>query len=592
MKRAGITAKLFIATAAFFILFYVIVLIAQVLVFPQFYEHRKMAKLEREAKQLASIYQNSPEKLRTPDAAVMRQLRRQDVNFVLTDFNGSTVANDPFRMRLTRPDQEALEVSLFYVFLADRPDFERLKLAAGDQVTLYGEYGEGRDRDIFHPYYIAKDSGSNLKGQVAGEKGAENEYDAVKGTIDTVSMPDLNKLGRRLGLLFLALDEFFPLSESNTSHLSKMEPVEFEWIDSFGGNRSAIRIQPVHSPSGEIELLLLVTSLQEIKETNSALRLFYAYLGAGGLVLIVLLSSMYSRLVTRPLLLLNQRAERMKRLDFSGEKPLQRKDELGNLSNTLFELSSKLDRTLEELNAANGQLKKEIEQNKELEQLQKDFFANASHELKTPLSIVRGFAEGMQDGISAGRQEHYIGVIIEESEKMERLVQDMLELLRLDSPALKLYRSPVLLSELTEDVLQRLTYRMREKGLTANIECSDEREVSVDAIKMEQVVLNLLTNAIRYAEPGSAIEIAIHGTGSSCMYSVHNKGESIPEPYLKRIWERFFRVEAARDRQSGGTGLGLAIVKRILELHDCEYKVENQDGGVIFTLTFRVAPLE
>ncbi|AIQ52898.1 sensor histidine kinase [Paenibacillus sp. FSL R7-0331] len=588
MKRGGITAKLFIATAATFILFYVVVLLAQLLVFPQFYEHRKMAKLERDAAYLASVYRKNPEELRATDSAVMLRMRREDVNFVLTDFEGSKVANDPFRMHIIRADGTALDVSLIYIYLTYRSEFEQLRLVPGEEVTLYGERGETGDSEVFYPYYIAKAGGDDTPAQSAGDKGEQNEYDAIKGTIETVSVPGLNKPARRLGLLFLALDEFFPLSDTYTRQLKRMEPVELEWIDNFGGNRSGILIQPVPGDDGEINLLLLVTSLQEIKETNSALRLFFAYLGAGGLVLIVLLSMLYSRLVTRPLLILNKRAEQMNSLDFTGEEPIQRKDELGNLANTLYELSSKLGLTLDELSTANIRLTKEIEQNKELEQLQKDFFANASHELKTPLSIVRGFAEGMQDGISAGRQEHYISVIVEESEKMERLVQDMLELLRLDSPAVKLYKSTVLLSELTDEVLQKLVYQMREKELTAQVILHEERAVQVDAGKMEQVMVNLLTNAIRHAEAGSTIEIGISGTEGSCCYYIHNKGDSIPEPYLKRIWERFFRAEAARDRKSGGTGLGLAVVKRILELHECGYTVENKDGGVTFTLIFRL----
>ncbi|CAM4024917.1 sensor histidine kinase [Saccharibacillus endophyticus] len=587
MNRNGITAKLFMTTAAIFILFYIVVLLAQVLVFPQFYEQRKMNKLERSAEELAAAYADNPDSLARSDSPLALRLRRSDVNFALTDFSGNTAMDDPFRIQIAQSDGRKLDVSLFYLVVAFRSEFERLKLTAGESVQVYGEYGQDGDRDTFYAYYIGVTGREGGAGKEAGERGMQGEGDVERGRLLTSKLPELNKLGRRVGLLYLAADEFFPLSDEYKQRLQRKEQVELTWIDSFGGNRAGIILQPVQDPNGEAKLLLLVTSLQEIKETNSALRVFFIYLGAGGLVLIILLSILYSRIVTRPLLLLNKKAEQMKRLEFSEEEPMRRKDELGSLSNTLFELSSKLGVTLDELGRTNVRLKKEIEQNKELEQLQKDFFANASHELKTPLSIVRGFAEGMQDGIGAGRQEHYIGVILEESEKMEHLVQDMLELLRLDSPAVKLYKSPVLLSELTEDVLQKLVYQMREKELVARIIRRDEQAVSVDAGKIEQVVLNLLTNAIRHAKPGSTLEIGVIGEADGMTYHVHNEGDPIPEPYLSRIWERFFRAEAARDRASGGTGLGLAIVKRILELHDCRYQVENKEGGVTFTLRFR-----
>lgn len=587
MNRHGITAKLFMTTAAIFILFYLVVLSAQVLVFPQFYEQRKMNKLERSAEELTMAYADHPESLTRSDSSLALRLRRADVNFALTDFEGNTAMDDPFRIQIARSDGTKLEVSLFYLVVASRSELERLKLTAGESVQVYGEYGQGEERDVFYAFYIGATGNEGAAGKEAGERGIQGEGGIERGQMLTAKLPELNKLGRRVGLLYLAADEFFPVSDEYRRRLERMEQVELTWIDSFGGSRTGVIFQPVRNANGEIELLLLVTSLQEIKETNSALRVFFVYLGAGGLVLIILLSVLYSRIVTRPLLLLNKKAEQMKRLEFSEEEPLRRKDELGSLSNTLFELSGKLGITLDELGRTNIRLKKEIEQNKELEQLQKDFFANASHELKTPLSIVRGFAEGMQDGVGADRQDHYIGVILEESEKMEQLVQDMLELLRLDSPAVRLYKSPVLLSELTEDVLQKLVYRMREKELATRIIRRNEQAVSADARKIEQVVLNLLTNAIRHAKPGSTIEIGIIGGEDGMAYHVHNEGEPIPEPYLNRIWERFFRAEAARDRASGGTGLGLAIVKRILELHDCRYEVGNKDGGVTFTLRFR-----
>lgn len=593
IRSRGITARLFITTAAIFMLFYLIVLTGQLLFFPQFYEHRKMEKLELGAKEASEVYSQDPAKLSRTDSTVFRQLQRNDINIAITDQHGSIVADDPFQIRIVRPDGKLLNVSLIYLAIAYRNEFERLKLIAGEQVQFYGEFGEGEDKDTFYASYIGEkdindiaDGTSKVQRREAGER-ILGKTNSMTGTILTSDLPELDKLGQHLGLLYLALDEFFPLSEAYTQQIQKMKPIELKWTDSFSGNRSGVIIQPVRNRDGEIQLLVLVTSLQEVKQTNSALRIFFIYLGAGGLMLIVLLSGFYSRMVARPLLQLNKRAEKIKNLDFSGEQPLQRGDELGNLSKTLFELSSKLGKTLEELNAANTQLKREIEEKRELEQLQKDFFANASHELKTPISIVRGFAEGVRDGISEGRQEHYIAVILEESEKMERLVQDMLELQRLELPTARLSKSPVLLSELTEEVLQKLVYRMREKELVAQIVRSEERTVLVDAGKIEQVVLNLLTNAIRHAEPGSTIEIDINGDINHSTYSVHNKGEVIPEPYLQRIWERFFRAEASRDRQSGGTGLGLAIVKRILDLHGCEYKVANQDDGVTFTLIFR-----
>lgn len=593
MKRFGVTTKLFIATAVIFILFHVIVLLCQLLVFPEFYEHRKMNKLERAAAALASIYQKDPEAAREPYSKTWLQMHKNEADFALTDFAGNVSINDSFRMRILSEDGKVIDVSLSYFVSAYRKDFKRMNIKVGQEVEVRGEFAEGAGSVntgsvTFYPHYLKKidETHPDALQEIGRIEAGGTESDVVRGKVEKISVPNLSKAGIRLGVLYSAMDEFFPLSTAYTERLKQMEPIEQRWTDPWTGSRNGIIMQPVLSRNGGIEVLFLVTSLQEIKETNSALRLFYGYLGLGGFILIMLLSIFYSRMLTRPLLLLNKRAEEMKHLNFSGGQPVQRKDELGSLSNTLFELSSKLERTLGELNETNARLRREIEQNKELEQLQKDFFANASHELKTPISIVRGFAEGLRDGISAGRQDHYVGVILEESGKMERLVQDMLDLLRLESPTVKLYKSPILLGELTEDMLEKLVYQLREKRLTARVIRDGEREIMADAAKMEQVVMNLMTNAIRHAEEGSTIQIRVSAEGEACVYSIHNQGEAIPDAYLKRIWERFFRAEPSRDRKSGGTGLGLAIVRRILELHECEYQVENKDGGVTFTLKF------
>lgn len=585
MKKLGITNKLFITTSLVFILFYIIVLVCQLLVFPEFYEHRKMSQLERDADLLALTYKENPSNIRESNSPIMQRLYNDESSFTLTDLEGNMTANAPFGMQVVQPDGRKLNISLSFIISAYRMEFENMKIAVGDEVEMLGEFGAGKESNFFFPYYLQKVKGGAEAG-VQDAKDVESTF--IKGEVNRISLPNLNKTGRRLGLLYLAMDEFFPLTTSNMEQLKNMRPVELIWQDSLSGSKNGLIIHPVQSKGKPIELLFLVTSLQEIKETNSALRVFYAYLGVGGILIIFLLSIFYSRMVTRPLIMLNKNAEKMKNFDFTGGEMVHRQDELGYLSNTLFQLSSKLDITLEELNQANSQLKKEIEQKEELEQLQKDFFANASHELKTPISIVRGFAEGMSDGINVGKQEHYVNVILEESEKMELLVQDMLDLLRLESNAVVLYKTPVLLSELTEYTLQKLVYQMKEKHIISRISQNEEQEISVDISKIEQVVQNLLTNAIRHAEENSIIDITITGDEEFLTYSVHNKGEGIPEAYLKRIWERFFRAEASRDRKRGGTGLGLAIVKRILELHQCEYKVENKDGGVTFTLTFPI----
>lgn len=200
--------------------------------------------------------------------------------------------------------------------------------------------------------------------------------------------------------------------------------------------------------------------------------------------------------------------------------------------------------------------------------------------MKTPLSIIKGFAEGLEDGVSAAKQDYYIKVIIEESEKMGFLVNDMLDLFRLESGTTKLRKTSFMLTELTEKVADRLIHFLQEKQLQVMIIPANELPVYADAGWIEQVILNFLTNAIRHAEDGSTITVNVQSDEKSTVFSIHNKGESIPEDQLGQIWERFYRVEPSRSRLTGGTGLGLSIAKRILDMHGCSYAVENIEEGV------------
>lgn len=207
--------------------------------------------------------------------------------------------------------------------------------------------------------------------------------------------------------------------------------------------------------------------------------------------------------------------------------------------------------------------------------------------MKTPLSIIKGFAEGLEDGVSAGKQDHYIKVIIEEADKMEFLVKDMLDLAKLESGTIKLRKSSFMLSEMTENVTDKLIHSLGDKQLNVVIIPANERPLYADASWIEQVISNLLTNAIRHAEHGSTITVAVEGQEKSLSFNIHNKGENIPEDQLEQIWERFYRAEASRSRLTGGTGLGLSITKQILDMHGCRYAVINTTDGVCFSVTLK-----
>ncbi|MEM5597237.1 HAMP domain-containing sensor histidine kinase [Niallia circulans] len=278
----------------------------------------------------------------------------------------------------------------------------------------------------------------------------------------------------------------------------------------------------------------------------------------------------------------------MVHLDFTSLKPIKQKDELGSLANNMLVMAQNLDIALNGLKEANGKLKEDMEKRLQMEKEQREFFEHASHELKTPLSIVKSFAEGLQDGISPNKQDHYIEVIIEESEKMEVLIKNMLDLAKLENGAIKLRKTSFLLSEMIEDLANKLFCIAKEKNVVIEIMPKNEQHILADYEWMERVMKNLLINAIRHSEPDSVIRIRIEldQENGNSVFQIENTGAQIPEEQLDKIWKRFYRAESSRSRMTGGTGLGLAIVQQILSLHGFHYGAENIPGGVRFYIYF------
>ncbi|MCC3379083.1 sensor histidine kinase [Paenibacillus farraposensis] len=586
MSKRGVTFKLFIMTVAFFLCFYGMVILCQLLFFEDFYQQQKVGRVESRLQSFGQSYAREA----WGSGRVSREAARfmlQNKNLLaIVSMDGKIKLEDPFHITFRKADGKIVKISLTLFMSHYGEELRAARIQPGDTITVEGEVLENNgvsSTDVMYPAIIHKPGFKNIGGlDEIGIKGS------IKwtGTVTDIVMPDLKTLSQRQGLLFSALEEWFPLSQTHLEKLKNFEVLEEEWTEPWTGVHNVIIVYPVRQSTGDIDLLFTVTSLQEISETNEALRWFYLYLGIGGFALILILSLFYSRMVTRPLIALNNTAKRMAKLDFSAHTPIRQNDELGSLSYSMYTLSQNLNSALRELQEANQQLVEDMEQKQRMEAVQQDFFANASHELKTPLSIIKGFAEGLQDGVSAGKQDHYVKVIVEEADKMERLVQDMLDLAKLESGTLRLRKTTFILSELVEEVVDKLFHLLKEKRLEAVIIPANEMPIYADAGWLEQVIFNLVINAIRHAEEGSSITIRVEGSGDRSTFSIENKGETIPEDQLEQIWDRFYRAELSRSRQTGGTGLGLSIVKRILDLHGFHYKAENTESGVRFVVVF------
>lgn len=338
-------------------------------------------------------------------------------------------------------------------------------------------------------------------------------------------------------------------------------------------------------------IIIAYSPFQPIEEASAVIKSFYIYLALFALVVIVILSKIYTNIISKPLIKINQVALKLSNLDFSETCPIESEDEIGNLAKTLNFLSLNLNNALNDLNTANENLKKDIENEKKLENIRKDFVANASHELKTPIALIEGYAEGIKDGIvDESEVNDYLDVIIDESHKMNALVMDMLELSKLESPSFKLNLKDFSIINLINKCCKNLEHFVAKKNLNITY-LKDDFLVVGDEFRINEVITNLLTNAIEHSKDSSSIYITIDDLEDKIKISIINHGNPIPKEEMKNIWDKFYKIDKSRNRLLGGTGLGLAIVKNILMLHKSRFGVENMSGKVCFFFTLDKATI-
>lgn len=332
-------------------------------------------------------------------------------------------------------------------------------------------------------------------------------------------------------------------------------------------------------------VIICVSSIQPIEEASKVIDEFLIYLFLGLIMVSILLSSFYSSFISKPLVTLTSVANRMSNMDFTVTCETNRDDEIGSLAKSLNFLSKNLQAALLDLKQKNEKLENDIEKERQLEIMRKEFIANVSHELKTPIGIIEGYAEGIKDGIVTGEDTKlYLETIIDESKKMSVLVSNMLELSKLESGTTKPNPEAFNINRLISKVLKKHSPEFDEHKFKVNFNSSNPYSyVYADTFQMEQVLTNLITNAIKYTPPGNEINLNIEEGLDKFKISIQNMGVNIPDDEINKLFDKFYRLDKSRERtQRNSTGLGLSIVKNILLLHNSEFNLQNIDGGVEF----------
>lgn len=326
------------------------------------------------------------------------------------------------------------------------------------------------------------------------------------------------------------------------------------------------------------------TNYQSIKESAFISNEFLACVGFAVTVLCILIMIVVSNKYTKPILALAKIAQKMEDLNFDVRYEEDRKDEIGVLGHSMNSLSDKLEETISELKTANNELQLDLERRSEQEKMRQEFLANVSHELKTPIALIQGYAEGLQENVNEDPEgrDFYCEVIIDEADKMNKMVKKLLSLNQLEFGNGQVHLEHFDVQEVVKSVIASSDILFKQKGISLSFNEKKPVFVWADEYMTEEVVTNYVSNAVNHIGGEQIIEIKIESSGDRARVSVFNTGEKIPEEELDKIWNKFYKVDKARTREYGGNGIGLSIVKAIMDAHNQKYGVRNYDNGVEF----------
>lgn len=333
--------------------------------------------------------------------------------------------------------------------------------------------------------------------------------------------------------------------------------------------------------------IILRTPIQGIKDNVNISTTLIKYVGGAILAVGIIAAFVVSTYITRPIKQLSNIAEKMSEMDFDARYEGSDKGEIGLLGKSMNNMSEKLEQNIAELKKANLELKKDIDKKEKLEIMRTDFLSNVSHELKTPIALIQGYAEGLKEGITDDPEsmEFYCDVIMDEANKMNTMVKRLLTLNQIefgnDEPEMERFD----INELIASVVDANAIRAGQKNMSIVFDNRNEHNfVWADEYKTEEVLTNYISNALNHCDGKRAIEVRTEKSenGGTITVTVYNSGKNIADEDLERIWEKFYKTDKARTREYGGNGIGLSIVKAIMDSMGQEYGVRNVSDGVEF----------
>lgn len=329
---------------------------------------------------------------------------------------------------------------------------------------------------------------------------------------------------------------------------------------------------------------IMRTPIESIRESAKLANRFFAYVGILGTITGAIIIWLVSHKITQPILALNAISERMVHLDFEAKYQAKAHNEIDLLGENINKLSATLEQSISELKTANNELQNDIEKKEQIDEMRKEFLSNVSHELKTPIALILGYAEGLHESINDDPEsrEFYCEVIMDEASKMNVMVKKLMTLNQLEfgNDVVSMERFDV--AALIQNYIQSAGILAKQNDINVRIEAYQPVFVWADEFKTEEVFMNYFSNAVNHCEGEKIIEVKLEKENGKVRVSVFNTGEAIPEEAATHIWEKFYKVDKAHTREYGGSGVGLSIVKAIMESMNQRFGVENCEGGVRF----------
>ena len=329
---------------------------------------------------------------------------------------------------------------------------------------------------------------------------------------------------------------------------------------------------------------LLSTFLESIRNSSVIANRFMGYIGIAISLVGALFALFLAGKLTQPIRELTEISARMKKLDFSVKYNGKSRTEIAELGQNINELSEILEKTISELKTANNELREDIERKEKTEEMRQEFLSGVTHELKTPLALIKGYAEGLSEGIADDPEStrFYIDVIVDEADKMNRLVARLLSLNQLEFGDTQFTMVRFDIVGFIRGCLYDAEMLAKQKEIRVNLENRPPLYVWADEFWTEEVFINYFSNAVNHCEGEKVIDIHFEEKENCVRVIVFNTGRPIPEEAVPHIWEKFYKVDKARTREYGGSGVGLSVVKAIMEQMHQEYGVINYDNGVSF----------